>query len=59
MFKKIIGTLRCWTGDHEYTCNAEQDIPPTEKQVLNGLDGFKDYAIMYCNRCKKEFPYEW
>jgi hypothetical protein len=59
MVKKIMGTIRCLLGGHEYTCRAGEDIAPTDKQLQDGLQGFKDYAMMYCSRCKKEFPYEW
>jgi hypothetical protein len=40
-----------WCG-HDYTCDAEQGIPPTQEQLDDGVDGFMRYAKMYCNKCK-------
>ena len=37
--------------DHDWTCDAEQGIKPTQLQLDAGVDGFKDYATMYCKRC--------
>jgi len=38
---------------HDWTCAAEQGIPPTEKQLTDGIAGFWSYATMYCGRCGK------
>jgi hypothetical protein len=38
-------------GDHDWTCNAEQGIDPTEAEVRHGVHGFFHYAKMYCKRC--------
>jgi len=38
---------------HDWTCAAAEGIPPTTKQVSDGLEGFWDYARMYCKRCGK------
>lgn len=31
-----------------------QNIPPTEKELNSGIDGFWHYAKMYCERCGEE-----
>lgn len=36
---------------HKWTCNHEEGIPPTKEQLNSGLEGFTDYARMYCKRC--------
>ena len=41
-------------GDHKWTCAAQEGIPATDAQLHAGVDGFKDYARMYCKRCGKE-----
>ena len=41
-------------GDHDWTCDSAEGIPPTDSQLDAGVDGFKDYARMYCKRCYKE-----
>ena len=43
--------LTCWSLGHDWTCAAEQNIPPTKKQLEGGVAGFHDYATMYCKRC--------
>lgn len=45
----IFMTCKLW-GLHDWTCAAEQGIPPTTEQ-LKSLDGFYDFAKMYCKRC--------
>lgn len=40
---------------HDWTCAASENIPPTEAQLRGGLDGFWDYAIMYCKRCGRKY----
>ena len=40
--------------DHEWTCAASEGIPPTVKQLQGDIEGFYDYARMYCKHCKKE-----
>ena len=54
MLEKIKIFFKCKIlGDHNWTCAAEQGENPTEKQVSDGLKGFKDYATMYCKDCGK------
>ena len=52
--KKIWIKLQCLLGMHEWTCNADQGIKATQEQLNNGIDGFYDYAKMFCKNCKVE-----
>ena len=58
MVKKIINKLfrnfLCFIGEHEWTSAVEQGIKPTEKQLKDGVKGFKDYAKLYCKYCPTE-----
>jgi len=40
-----IGKLQKWT------CNKRKGIKPTKEQFENGIEGFYDYAKMYCEIC--------
>lgn len=51
--KKLIKRFVCWFRGHDWTCAAQQGIPPTRQQ-MDKIDGYKDYAKMYCARCGKE-----
>lgn len=52
---KLWQKFKCWIGDHNWTCAAEQGIKPTPEQVNGGIDGFYDYAKMYCKQCGKVY----
>jgi hypothetical protein len=52
LLKKIFICHIC--GSHDWTSNALQDKEPTKEQIDAGIDGFWDYAKMYCKRCEKE-----
>jgi len=39
---------------HKWTSAAEEGIKPTEAQLNGGIEGFYDYATMYCRICKYE-----
>ncbi len=39
-------------GIHTWTCNAEKGIKATPEQ-LKSVEGFWDYAKMYCDCCGK------
>lgn len=55
MLKKIKIFFGCYIMKmHNWTCNAEQGIPPTKEQSEGGMEGFWDYAKMYCKDCGKE-----
>ena len=41
----------CFIFYHEYTCDAEQGVKPTQAQLDGGVKGFLSYARMYCSRC--------
>lgn len=51
--KRILSILwYCWFWKfHDWTCKAAEGIPPTPEQLAGGIDGFYDYATMYCKRC--------
>ena len=50
--KKIWEWILChWLGDHDWTSAAMKGEKPTPEQVAAGVEGFKEYAIMYCDRC--------
>lgn len=38
-------------GNHNWTSAAEQGIKATQRQIDGGVDGFHDYAKMYCTDC--------
>ena len=37
--------------NHKWTSAAEEGIEPTKEHLQKGLDGFLDYAAIYCKRC--------
>lgn len=37
-------------GGHDYTCALDEGIKATPEQ-LESVDGFFDYAKMYCKNC--------
>lgn len=41
----------CGFLGHNWTSLAEQGIPPTKKQIEKGVEGFKQYAAIYCTKC--------
>lgn len=47
--------LRCHVlQDHDWTCRAEQGIPPDPAKVkANPMGYFWEYAQGYCSRCGK------
>jgi hypothetical protein len=50
MIKKILNWFLClW--DHDWTCAHDEGIPVTKEQIAARVDGFFDYAKMYCKRC--------
>jgi hypothetical protein len=55
---KILRWLSCLIGNHDWTSAAQQGIPPTDKQVADGVAGFWDYATMYCSHCKHVYKPE-
>ena len=49
----LVKVWQCYLWkNHDWTCNAMESIPATPEQLAGGLDGFYDYAKMYCKRCK-------
>lgn len=52
--RHILRTLQCkLLQDHDWTCAAAEGVQPTSEQLTSGVDGFYDYAKMYCKRCGK------
>ena len=48
----IADWMLCKIGDHDWTCALEEgQDKPTQKQIDDGVEGFYDYAKMYCKRC--------
>lgn len=44
--------LLCAIGDHQWTCKAEQGIPPSpERQAADPLGYFSEYSRGYCLHC--------
>lgn len=54
MIKKILQWFACKLGSHDWTCAAGENIPPTKEQLEGGIEGFYDYATMYCRHCRVE-----
>ncbi len=52
-FFSRLWNCRIWKF-HKWTCNHEQGIKPTKEQLENGIEGFYDYAKMYCKICGTE-----
>lgn len=55
--KKAAGSVLqfflCLIGAHEWTCAAREGVKPTPAQLAGGMQGFRDYATMYCKHCLK------
>lgn len=51
---KLLKYLLCFICGHDWTCHASKGIQPTEKQLADRHEGFKDYSKMYCDRCGKQ-----
>jgi hypothetical protein len=50
MITKIKNWFLCWLS-HDWTCADMEGIPATKEQLEGGVDGFVDYAKLYCRRC--------
>ena len=48
-------SILCLAG-HKWTSSPEEGVSPTDEQLQNGIDGFYDYAAIYCKRCGKNHP---
>jgi hypothetical protein len=49
----VLQFFLCLIGNHEWTCAAREGMPPTPAQLAGGMQGFRDYATMYCKHCHK------
>lgn len=45
--------LSCQVGNHDWTNASAQGKKPTPEQLENGVEGFWDYARVYCAKCGK------
>ncbi len=43
--------MGCGLIGHSWSSAAMQGLKPTSAQINSGIDGFFDYATMYCKRC--------
>jgi hypothetical protein len=48
---RFLRWLACFMGNHDWTCAAAEGLKPTQAQLDAGIEGFYDYATMYCKRC--------
>jgi len=52
MLTKIKIFVQCKLfGLHDWTCAREQGIPATQDQISGGVQGFTNYAKLYCKDC--------
>lgn len=40
-------------GHHEWTSAVRKGEKPTDEQINKGVDGFWEFARMWCDRCGK------
>jgi hypothetical protein len=60
LLKRFGRWLLCKTNNHCWTCAVEQgQDKPTPEQVAAGVEGFFDYAKMYCKYCGYVWPGSW
>ena len=50
VIKPVVSFIMCLRG-HDWTCAVEEGVEATPEQLVGGLDGFLDYATIYCRRC--------
>ncbi len=56
LIKAIQKIFKCYMLKwHDWTCAASEGLPPTEAQLRGGVEGFWDYATMYCKRCGRKY----
>ncbi|MCK5601804.1 hypothetical protein KAR91_08050 [Candidatus Pacearchaeota archaeon] len=51
MIGNLLRKILCSLSSHDWTSAVQQGIPPTQQQIDAGVDGYYDYATMYCRRC--------
>jgi len=49
----MVSKIRQFFCSHDWTSAAQQGIEATPEQLSNGVEGFWDYATMYCSKCGK------
>lgn len=46
--------LKCLLGDHDWTCDAEENIPPPSPTTVDEVAGvFHRFARPWCKRCRQ------
>lgn len=40
--------------DHDWTSKSMEGVQPTKEELDSGVEGFNNYAQMYCKRCGKK-----
>lgn len=45
--------ITCFLFGHKWTSKAQKGFPPKEEQIKS-VNGFADYAKMFCDRCGYE-----
>jgi hypothetical protein len=53
--KMFLKRIWCSLFGHKLTCAAEQGKDPTPEQVAKGVEGFFEYAEVYCKRCDYKY----
>ena len=57
IWRRLGRWILCLLGQHDWTCDAEQGIPPDAKKLqANPVGYFWDYAQGYCKYCGKVLP---
>lgn len=48
----MIDRIRCWLGDHDWTCDANENIGPPDINMDNVAAEFFRYSRSWCKRCR-------
>ena len=51
----VVRFLKCLIGLHDWTYAANEGVKATQEQLDAGIDGFWDYAKMYCRGCGRVY----
>ena len=49
----MIDWFLCWATGHDWTCDAEQGVPPPDLDQMNVQREFNRYARPWCSRCRR------
>ena len=53
--KIILTKIKCFFAGHDWVSLAIENIPATQGQLDRGVEGFYEYATMYCKSCGKVY----